>query len=99
MENMGDWDQNNQLMNELTQGRELARQLQVHLNAPSSSHETRQMLAQKIASSYEKALSILKFSSSVSVGEPQPAGLGIESPPLSGSPRSEDSDQDGSRKR
>ncbi|KAJ0099137.1 hypothetical protein Patl1_20308 [Pistacia atlantica] len=104
MENMGDWEQNNHLINELTQGRELARQLQFNLNVPYSSHETREILVQKIISSYEKALSILNFSSGTSVGEPQPAGLGIESPPLSGSPRSEDSDrdlteQDGSKKR
>lgn len=102
---MGDWEQNKQLINELTQGRELARQLQAHLNVPYSSHETREMLAQKITSSYEKALSILNFSSSASAGEPQlPVGLGVESPPLSGSPRSEDSDrdlkdQDGSKRR
>lgn len=109
MENMGDWEQKN-LINELTQGRELARQLQGHLNASSSSHETREFLVQKILSSYEKSLSMLRWSSSV--GEPQPIAGAVrtsESPPsLVGSPRSEDSDRDirdldhtsdGSRKR
>ncbi|KAL5813167.1 hypothetical protein ACOSQ3_028117 [Xanthoceras sorbifolium] len=116
MENMGDWEQNN-LIRELTQGRELARQLQIHLNLPaatsnsSSSQEiTREMLVQEIVSSYEKALSMLVGA----VDQPaapqlQPptsgGGPGIESPPLSASPRSDqDSDRDqelkdGSKKR
>ncbi|KAH7557757.1 hypothetical protein JRO89_XS11G0215200 [Xanthoceras sorbifolium] len=116
MENMGDWEQNN-LIRELTQGRELVRQLQIHLNLPaatsnsSSSQEiTREMLVQEIVSSYEKALSMLVGA----VDQPaapqlQPptsgGGPGIESPPLSASPRSDqDSDRDqelkdGSKKR
>lgn len=96
MENMGEWEQKN-LINELTQGRELARQLHSHLSASSSSHETREFLVQKILASYEKSLSMLRWSSSV--GEPQPIAGAIrsysESPPsLVGSPRSEDSDRD-----
>lgn len=88
---MGDWEQKN-LINELTQGKELATQLQFHLNVPSaSSNETREFLVQKILSSYEKALSMLNFSSSTGG-----AILRLsESPPsLDGSPRSEDSDRD-----
>ncbi|KAE8077840.1 hypothetical protein FH972_016363 [Carpinus fangiana] len=104
MENMGDWEQKN-LLHELTQGRELARQLQGHLSVPASSHETREFLVTKILTSYEKALSMLQWSSSV--GEPQHTGGAVlrmsESPPsLAGSPRSEDSDpehRDASRKR
>lgn len=93
---MGDWEQKN-LINELAQGMELARQLQIHLNVPSSSHEAREFLVEKILSSYEKALSMLNMSSSVS--EPQAIGGPIlrmsESPPsLTGSPRSEDSDRE-----
>ncbi|KDP22172.1 hypothetical protein JCGZ_26003 [Jatropha curcas] len=104
MENMGDWEQKN-LVNELTTGRELARQLQVHLNIPSSSREAREMLVQRILNSYEKALSILNLSNS-SIREttltPAVAIGGLSESPLSGSPRSEDSDQDpkdASRKR
>jgi hypothetical protein len=104
MENVGDWEQKN-LIHELSQGRELARQLQSHLNVPSSSQETREFLLTKILTSYEKALSMLQWSSSA--GEPHYTGGAIlrmsESPPsLAGSPRSEDSDpehRDASRKR
>lgn len=99
---MGDWEQKN-LINELAQGRELARQLQIHLNMPSSSPDTREFLVEKILSSYEKALSMLNLSTSPLLGG---AILRMsESPPsLAGSPRSEDSDrdfkdQDASRKR
>ncbi|KAL6132120.1 hypothetical protein ACLB2K_070491 [Fragaria x ananassa] len=71
--NMGvNWEQKTSLVNELTQGRELARQLQIHLNAtptlnPSASSQTafaREVLIQKIVSSLEKALSMLSSSSS-----------------------------------
>ncbi|GLT35835.1 hypothetical protein SLA2020_102530 [Shorea laevis] len=97
MENMGDWEQRN-LIYELTQGRELAKQLQLHLNAPSSSQETLESLLQRIQASYEKALSILKWNTSVAM-EVQTAGLAtrtVEAPlsPRSGSSRSEDSDRD-----
>ncbi|XP_059428495.1 probable WRKY transcription factor 53 [Corylus avellana] len=105
MENMGDWEQKN-LLHELKQGRELARQLQGHLNVPSSSHETREFLVTKILTSYEKALSMLQWNSSVG-DQPQHTGGAVfrmsESPPsLPGSPRGEDSDpehRDASRKR
>ncbi|KAB5531665.1 hypothetical protein DKX38_018335 [Salix brachista] len=97
MANMGDWEQKN-LVEELTLGMELAKQLQIHLNVSSSPRETREMLLQGILTSYEKALSMLNLGAGL-VGELHPVG-GItirnsESPPSrSGSPRSEDSDRD-----
>ncbi|XVF50945.1 hypothetical protein PTKIN_Ptkin04bG0144500 [Pterospermum kingtungense] len=92
MENMGEWEQRS-LINVLTQGRELARQLQVYINV--SSHDTRELLAQKIQASYDKALSMLNSLAA----EPQPSGLAIrmwdESPPsCSASPPSEKTDPD-----
>ncbi|EEF48991.1 probable WRKY transcription factor 53 [Ricinus communis] len=99
MESMGDCEQKN-LVNELRMGRELTRQLQIHLNIPSYSRETRELLVQKILSSYEKALSMLNLSRLITK-EPLPTGVATngmpESPPLSlsGSPRSDqDSDRD-----
>lgn len=77
----------------LAQGMELAKQRQIHLNEPSSSHETSEFLGENFLASYEKAYSMLHLSSSK--GEPQPirGSIGMsESPPsLAGSPRSEDS--------
>ena len=96
---MGECEQRN-LINELTQGREIAMQLQAYLNVPSSSHETRELLVQKIQASYEKALSMLNCNTTSlqAADQPQLSGLAIrmsESPPSrSGSPRSEDSDRD-----
>lgn len=87
MENMGDWEQKD-LVNELMLGRELARQLQIHLNVPSSSPETRETLVHEIQASYEKALSMLNPTGSIAIGV-------SESPPsLSGSPRTEDSERE-----
>lgn len=64
---MGEWEQRN-LINELTQGRELARQLQeayLNINVPrsSSSHDQNppELLVQKIQASYERALSMLNY--------------------------------------
>lgn len=48
----------NNLIKELNQGKELAKQLMEHLQ-PSSSQETRDFLVGEILSSYEKALSML----------------------------------------
>ncbi|KAL7214152.1 hypothetical protein ACSBR1_026551 [Camellia fascicularis] len=108
MENSPGWEQKT-LINELAQGKELAKQLQNNLT--SSSHETCELLIHNILNSYDKALSMLKWNGSVA-GEPQLTGaaMGItsESPrSLCGSPHSEDSDRDlkdhehkdGSRKR
>ncbi|KAJ7959289.1 WRKY transcription factor [Quillaja saponaria] len=104
MENMRDWEKKT-LLDELTQGRELARQLEIYLNVPSSSVEAREFLVQKIKSAFEKALAMCGIS--VPVGEPEPShptGHPIpfsESPPsVSRSPRREESDREGtSRKR
>lgn len=84
------------LLNELTEGRELAKQLQIHLNVSSSSHKTRDVLIDKILNSYDQALSILKYGGMS--GETQQGGLRIgtlDSPrSLSGSPRSDGSDHE-----
>ncbi|KAK4431360.1 putative WRKY transcription factor 30 [Sesamum alatum] len=81
-----DWELKN-LVKELTRGRELAEQLQIHLNnVQSSSHEARDFLLHRILYSYDQALSMLNFS--------RP---GATLPPASaspGSPHSDDSDQD-----
>ncbi|GFY84103.1 WRKY family transcription factor [Actinidia rufa] len=83
-----DWEQKS-LINELTQGMELAKQLQIHLNVTSSSHETRELLVHKILNSYDKALSMLKFKAPAA--EPHPE---LSPRSLTGSPNSEDSDFD-----
>lgn len=87
------------LVQELLKGLELARQLQIYLHVPSSSSkETRELLIEKIISSFEKALEMVNWK--VPLGESSqqhPFGVAFrmsDSPPLSGSPRSEDSDRD-----
>lgn len=82
----------NILINELTQGKALAKQLRNHLN-PSSSPETREFLVQKILCSYEKALSVLNYGASL---KPNLEVSILESPCSfrNSSPRSEASDQD-----
>lgn len=100
MEKMGEWEQRS-LVSELTQGREVARQLQAHLNGASSSCydiETREVFVQKIEASYEKALSILNCNvntSSASAVVPLPPMIRMPESPNSrcGSPPSEDSDR------
>lgn len=91
-----DWDQK-YLIDELSKGRELAKQLQIHLNVPSSSRDVRELLAYKILNSYDKALTILKPSGPVSTVEPQSnigAKFGYSDSPssFSGSPNSQDFD-------
>ncbi|RVX09922.1 putative WRKY transcription factor 30 [Vitis vinifera] len=83
MEMAREWEHNT-LINELTQGREMANQLKNHLT-PSSSRETREFLVEKILSSYEKALSMLKCGGFVSELPHSLPGS---------SPRSEGSNQD-----
>ncbi|KAF5732410.1 WRKY transcription factor 53 [Tripterygium wilfordii] len=92
---MGDWEQKKHLINELAEGRELAKQLQSHLNLPSSPNENGEVLVQKIIATYEKALSMLNCSVGTSSTVPGAAAIGFsESPPsLNGSPRS-DQDSD-----
>ncbi|KAK6935506.1 WRKY domain [Dillenia turbinata] len=90
MESGWSWEHKT-LVNELTKGMGLAKQLKLHLN-PTSSNETRELLLHKILSSYEKALLILNWGSSVS--QPQHIGstTSIAESPISvdGSPHSED---------
>lgn len=91
---MGELEKN-LVINEIIQGRELARRLQMWSQMPlSSSQEAPELLIQGIIASFEKALAMVSSS-----GEPssQPILRRIcmsESPPLSASPRSEDSDRD-----
>lgn len=93
-------DHHNDLINELKQGKELAKQLLIHLNVPSSSREAREFLVHKILLSYDKALSMLNSSTTSTDHQQHTTGTatGIilsESPrSFSGSPRSEDSDHD-----
>lgn len=89
------------LIHELLQGLELTRQLQLYLNVPSSSsNETRELLIQQIITTFEKALQMVNRKGHVaeSSQQQQPARtVGIrmlDSPPLSCSPKSEDSDRD-----
>ena len=95
MEQIWNWEQGT-LISELIQGMELAKQLRMHLGTTSSVEST-DLLVQKILSSYEKALLILKWSGPM--GQPQQnvgATSGVPESPLSinGSPRSDDLDKD-----
>ncbi|KAJ8753051.1 hypothetical protein K2173_011819 [Erythroxylum novogranatense] len=98
---MGDCELKN-LIAELRKGRELARQLQIHLNLPYSSRETREiMLLQKILNSFEKSLSIVNFRS-LGSGTSVPIPMSESLPSLTGHSRSKDSYHDlidGSKKR
>ncbi|GMJ14964.1 WRKY DNA-binding protein 30, ARABIDOPSIS THALIANA WRKY DNA-BINDING PROTEIN 30 [Hibiscus trionum] len=82
------------LINELTQGHELARQLLVHINAPSSSDGTKEFLVHKIEASYEKALSMVNCNANPALLTGGTIRM-LESPPTSrcGSSPSEDSDR------
>ncbi|KAL3524389.1 hypothetical protein ACH5RR_017223 [Cinchona calisaya] len=103
MENSTDWERRNTMINELMLGRELAKQLQIHiLNAPSSSssHESRELLVQKILNSFEKVLNMLKGKATMRDTQQRctktSTTIGMSESPrsLSGSPRSEDSDRE-----
>eukprot|EP00262_Sarcandra_glabra_P012448 TRINITY_DN320_c0_g1_i3.p1 TRINITY_DN320_c0_g1~~TRINITY_DN320_c0_g1_i3.p1 ORF type:complete len:149 (+),score=17.99 TRINITY_DN320_c0_g1_i3:424-870(+) len=92
MEKGRDWKK--QLIKELTQGLELSKQLQIHLG-PSSTNESRESLVQRIQSSFNTSLSMLKKTDS-DVDPPQaPPINGTDSPrSFVGSPLSEISDQE-----
>ncbi|KAH7550158.1 hypothetical protein ACOSQ2_024943 [Xanthoceras sorbifolium] len=85
------------LISELIEGMELAKQLRVHLGT-TSSVEKSDMLVQRILSSYEKALLILKWGGSTVQAQAYNMGAaancGVPESPISinGSPRSEDFD-------
>ncbi|KAK6918252.1 WRKY domain [Dillenia turbinata] len=87
MESEKDCDQNNNLIIELTQGRELAKQLRDHLNhSSSSSLGSGGILVDRILSSYEKALSMLNFTAEF-------PSLAYSSPRSEGSERNTIADQ------
>ncbi|XWS50072.1 hypothetical protein CRYUN_Cryun12cG0056900 [Craigia yunnanensis] len=95
MEQRWNWEQG-PLFSELIQGMELAKQLRMHLGT-ASSVESRDFLVQKILSSYENALLILKLSGPM--GQPQQnvgATFGVPESLLSinGSPLSDDLEKD-----
>ncbi|XP_047147956.1 probable WRKY transcription factor 53 [Vigna umbellata] len=95
MDNMGD---PKNIIQELLQGLELARQLQVHLHTPSSSRETRDLLIHNIISIFEKALEMVNWKGPVPAGEssqlPLAAAIRMSDSPISSSPQSEDSERD-----
>ncbi|XP_042503962.1 probable WRKY transcription factor 53 [Macadamia integrifolia] len=95
MENVGDLEQTT-LLNELMQGKDLVKQLQMHLDPSSSDDEMRNMFVEKILTSYDTALSMLKRGGG-SDGEVRSGGAtaGMSDSPCSdgGSPLSEDSDR------
>ncbi|XVF53048.1 hypothetical protein PTKIN_Ptkin05aG0068100 [Pterospermum kingtungense] len=99
MEQRWNWEQGT-LISELIQGMQLAKQLRVHLGTTASSVESRDLLVQKILSSYEKALLILKLNGPMGQPLQQSVGAastsGVPESPLSinGSPRSDDLDRD-----
>ncbi|KAL3499238.1 hypothetical protein ACH5RR_038331 [Cinchona calisaya] len=80
MEYGSNWDYYT-LINELTKGMEQAKQLRVQLSSGGAS-EPRDLLLQKILSSYEKALLILKWNGGSVEQSSQPT------PPVSGAPES-----------
>ncbi|XP_022844606.1 probable WRKY transcription factor 53 [Olea europaea var. sylvestris] len=90
MESTRTWE-HQMLINELTQGMEKAKQLRFHLCMTSPS-KAQDLLLQKILSSYEKALLILKWSRStgqVQLGAPT-SGAPESSISVDGSPRSDE---------
>ncbi|KAL6578751.1 WRKY Transcription Factor [Orobanche minor] len=84
------------LVNELTQGMEKAKQLHFHLRSTSRSEANQDLLVQRILSSYEKALLILKWNASSSFGQAQVTTATSSGPnpsvSVDRSPRSQDSD-------
>ncbi|PHT96051.1 hypothetical protein T459_03933 [Capsicum annuum] len=88
------WDYNS-LINELTQGMEHTKQLKTYLSSvPSTSESTPNSLLQKILSSYEKSLLILKWTGSTvqSLQPLPPTGGAIEPPPAASDDRSHNCD-------
>ncbi|KAG6387759.1 hypothetical protein SASPL_152951 [Salvia splendens] len=97
MENFPSDSELRSLVRELSQGKEMAMQLQNHLNLQSSSsHESPEFLLQRIMYSYDQALSMLTRNDPAAArSEPPLLQPMPESPlPVAGSPLSDDSDQD-----
>ncbi|CAL5339915.1 hypothetical protein CsSME_00023750 [Camellia sinensis var. sinensis] len=94
MEKLMTWEQE-RLINELNQGRELTKQLKNHLD-PSASPESREFLIQKILSCYERSISMLNWGALV--GELHKVDGTSETPQSQlaghGSPMTDASDKD-----
>nr|XP_016439721.1 PREDICTED: probable WRKY transcription factor 41 [Nicotiana tabacum] len=99
----------NRIISELTQGKDLVHQLQLQLNAPyssssSSPETTRDFLLHNIQSKFDKALSLLQYSTGDTSNSLLPHSNSVpipyfgrsESPPsfTASPPHSEDSDRD-----
>ncbi|KAI4355205.1 hypothetical protein L6164_003999 [Bauhinia variegata] len=83
------------LIDELIQGKELAKQLFGLISTSPSSHETNEFLVEKILSSYEKALEMLKWEANMEkLNTTIDAKLDSHCSFANGSPSSEASDQD-----
>ncbi|XP_055827480.1 probable WRKY transcription factor 53 [Solanum dulcamara] len=108
MDNYGADNEFNRLRSELTQGRDLVQQLQLHLNAPnynsssSSPENTREFLLHNIQSKFDRALSLLQYNSTGDntnsllphSNSPAIPIFGTSDSPRSSPPHSEDSDRD-----
>lgn len=108
MDNYGADNEFNRLISELTQGRDLVQQLQLHLNAPnynsssSSPENTREFLLHNIQSKFDRALSLLQYNSTGDnsnsllphSNSPAIPIFGTSDSPRSSPPHSEDSDRD-----
>ncbi|KAJ8748540.1 hypothetical protein K2173_003441 [Erythroxylum novogranatense] len=86
------------LINELNQGKKLAKLLQNHLNA-ASSPETREFLVEKILSSYEKSLSMLNWGVLVNHHIPNANLLEVQRSGVNNSLRNEISSEEAFKKR
>ncbi|GKA36886.1 retrovirus-related pol polyprotein from transposon TNT 1-94 [Tanacetum coccineum] len=82
------------VIDELTQGKEFAKQLMIHLDNPLSSYEVQEILIHSILKSYDKSLSLLKAHGLSPVSHSH-GGMGItrleSQPPFVASPHREDS--------
>ncbi|KAJ8536857.1 hypothetical protein K7X08_035258 [Anisodus acutangulus] len=106
MDNYG--TESNRLVSELTQGRDLVQQLQLHLNAPNynssaSPETTHEFLLHNIQSKFDKVLSLLQYNSTgdnsnnslvAHSNSPAIPIFGMSDSPRSSPPHSEDSDRD-----
>ncbi|CAN4075897.1 unnamed protein product [Withania somnifera] len=92
MDSGSNWEYNT-LINELTQGIEHTKQLRAHFSSVDSTIENQELLIQKILSSYEQSLLILKCNGSTVQSPPSlpPTCGAIESSvSVDGSPKSDD---------
>ncbi|KAJ8900512.1 hypothetical protein K2173_025289 [Erythroxylum novogranatense] len=92
-----DWEQNT-LISELNLGKELAKQLQNHLNA-ASSLETREILIDEILSCYDRSLSMLNWDALGDNHTPYASSMEPQYLDVNNSPRSNRTCKGGSKKR